>query len=256
MKSRQLGYGLCTVVLCGMLSWGNAVEVRAAHYNSISGPAFSSGDYIATIEEGTHSVYTSIESEEVLKEVSEGETYTIISDRGDGWLEIQAGDNIGYLSVEEEGVSVVEKAELEASEKEEATESTSDSLQQTDTSGSQRQELVNFALQFLGGRYRAGGNDPHSGVDCSGFTSYVMLHGAGVSMNRSSGGQAQQGVAVSADQMRPGDLVFYGNGSRVNHVAMYIGNGQVVHASTYKTGIKLSPWNYRAPVGIRNVLGD
>ena len=75
-------------------------------------------------------------------------------------------------------------------------------------------------------------------------------------MNRSSGGQAQQGVTVSADQMRPGDLVFYGNGSRVNHVAMYIGNGQVVHASTYKTGIKLSPWNYRAPVGIRNVLGD
>ena len=46
------------------------------------------------IEEGTHAVYTSIESEEVLKEVSEGETYTIISDRGDGWLEIQAGDNI------------------------------------------------------------------------------------------------------------------------------------------------------------------
>ena len=119
-----------------------------------------------------------------------------------------------------------------------------------------RTSIVTNALQYVGNPYVYGGNNPNTGVDCSGFTSYVMLHGAGVSMNRSSGGQAQQGVAVSADQMRPGDLVFYGNGSRVNHVAMYIGNGQVVHASTYKTGIKLSPWNYRAPVGIRNVLGD
>ncbi len=102
----------------------------------------------------------------------------------------------------------------------------------------------------------AGGSDPHTGADCSGFSSYVMRHGANVSIARSSGAQSQQGVDVSADQMRPGDLVFYGNGSRVNHVAVYIGNGQVVHASTERTGIKTSPWNYRTPVRIRNVMGD
>lgn len=117
-----------------------------------------------------------------------------------------------------------------------------------------RQNLVNYALQFVGGRYKAGGNDPHTGADCSGFTRYVMQYGAGVSLNRSSGSQATQGRTISANEMQPGDLIFYGNGSRVNHVAMYIGNGQIVHASTYSTGIKISQWNYRAPVRIASVL--
>ena len=120
---------------------------------------------------------------------------------------------------------------------------------------SKRQSVVNYALQFVGGPYRAGGNDPHTGADCSGFVKYVMQYGAGVSMNRSSVTQSTQGVAINANQMQPGDLIFYGNGSRINHVAMYIGNGQIVHASTYTTGIKISNWNYRTPVKITNVLG-
>ena len=121
---------------------------------------------------------------------------------------------------------------------------------------SARQNLVDYALQFVGGPYRAGGNDPHTGVDCSGFVRYVMQHGAGISMNRSSGSQATQGHAVNSSQMQPGDLLFYSGGSGINHVAMYIGDGMVVHASTYKTGVKTSPWNYRTPVKIVNVLGD
>ena len=101
-----------------------------------------------------------------------------------------------------------------------------------------------------------GGTDPHVGVDCSGFTRYVLQYGAGVTLNRSSRGQASQGVPVSADQMQPGDLLFYGGSvNSIDHVAMYIGNGQVVHASTERTGIKTSPWNYRTPVRITNVLG-
>ncbi|MCI9559380.1 peptidoglycan endopeptidase [Clostridiaceae bacterium] len=117
-----------------------------------------------------------------------------------------------------------------------------------------RQNLVNYALQFVGGPYRAGGNDPHTGADCSGFVKYVMENGAGISMNRSSSSQSTQGTPVSASQMQPGDLIFYGNGSRINHVALYIGNGQIVHASTYKTGIKISNWNYRTPVKITSVF--
>ena len=118
-----------------------------------------------------------------------------------------------------------------------------------------RQNLVNYALQFVGGPYRAGGNDPRTGVDCSGFMKFVMQNGAGIGMNRSSATQATQGKAISANQMQPGDLIFYGSGSHINHVAMYIGNGQIVHASTYKTGIKISNWNYRAPVKIVSMLG-
>ena len=115
---------------------------------------------------------------------------------------------------------------------------------------SARQNLVDYALQFVGGPYRAGGNDPHTGVDCSGFVRYVMQHGAGISMNRSSGSQATQGHAANSSQMQPGDLLFYSGGSGINHVAMYIGDGKIVHASTYATGIKISKWNYRNPVKI------
>ncbi len=115
---------------------------------------------------------------------------------------------------------------------------------------SARQNLVNYALQFVGKPYRSGGNDPHTGADCSGFVKYVMQHGAGITMNRTSSAQATQGRAISSSQMQPGDLIFYGNGSRVNHVAMFIGNGQIVHASTHKTGIKISKWNYREPLKI------
>lgn len=119
-----------------------------------------------------------------------------------------------------------------------------------EAAASARQNLVDYALQFVGGPYRAGGNDPHTGVDCSGFVRYVMQHGAGISMNRSSGSQATQGHAVNSSQMQPGDLLFYSGGSGINHVAMYIGDGKIVHASTYATGIKISKWNYRNPVKI------
>lgn len=120
---------------------------------------------------------------------------------------------------------------------------------------SARQNLVNYALQFVGGKYRAGGNDPHTGADCSGFVKYVMQHGAGISMNRSSVSQSTQGKQISAEEIQPGDLIFYGNGSSINHVAMYIGDGQIVHASTQKTGIKISKWNYRSPVKIVSMMG-
>lgn len=121
--------------------------------------------------------------------------------------------------------------------------------------GVARQNLVDYALQFVGGKYRTGGNDPHTGADCSGFVKYVMKHGAGIDMNRSSRSQATQGIAISADEIQPGDLVFYGNGSSINHVAMYIGDGKVVHASSIKTGIKVSHWTYRAPVKIISMMG-
>lgn len=119
-----------------------------------------------------------------------------------------------------------------------------------------RQKVVEFALSFVGGPYRYGGNDPRTGVDCSGFTRYVLSNAAGVHIARTSSAQAGEGVAINDVLMQPGDLLFYSGGGRINHVAMYIGGGKVVHASSVKTGIKISPWNYRTPVKIVNVLGD
>lgn len=250
MSVSQLRQKIRLAVLCGCFTALFSGQARA-EYNMINGPAMDAGTYVAAIEEGNPVIYVSMDSDEVLIEGKAGEYYQVLGDEGEGWLQIQVGDGIGYLS-SENGVSIVKQEELEASGGEDVTEMTANQQIADD----RRQNLVDFALQFLGCPYRDAGSDPRTGVDCSGFVRYVMQHGAGVSLNRSSRAQAGQGAAVSAEQMRPGDLVFYGSGSSINHVAMYIGEGQVVHASTYKTGVKVSPWTYRTPVRIMNVLGD
>jgi len=145
-----------------------------------------------------------------------------------------------------------EAAEAEADE-EEAEEELEAAIE---VENDLRSEIVTYALQFVGNRYKYGGTNPNTGVDCSGFTSYVMRHAAEVELPHSSGGQSRMGRQVSSSEMRPGDIICYGSGKRINHVALYIGNGQIVHASTEKTGIKVSRWNYRTPVRIVNVLGD
>ncbi len=121
---------------------------------------------------------------------------------------------------------------------------------------SRRSKIVNYALQFVGNPYVWGGTSLTKGADCSGFTMKVMQQ-FGVSLPHYSGSQAKMGKKVTSATMRPGDLIFYANsGGTINHVAMYIGNGQIVHAASRRSGIKISTWNYRTPVAIRNVLGD
>lgn len=114
--------------------------------------------------------------------------------------------------------------------------------------------VVNYALQFVGNPYVWGGTSLTNGADCSGFVQSVMSN-FGISLPRTSRAQAAAGTAVSSSQMQPGDLIFYADGSgTVNHVALYIGGGQVVHASSRRTGIRISTWNYRTPSAIRRVL--
>ena len=124
----------------------------------------------------------------------------------------------------------------------------------TSSNSYRRQQVVDYALQFVGGRYVYGGTDPNTGVDCSGFTRYIMANAASINLPHSSRGQSSYGREVTLDQMRPGDLLFYGSGSRINHVAMYIGDGKIVHASTERTGIKTSSYDYRKPVKIVSLL--
>lgn len=109
-----------------------------------------------------------------------------------------------------------------------------------------RQAVVAYAMQFLGNPYRYGGTSLTNGADCSGFTSSIYSN-FGVSTGRSSRDQASRGRSISVESAQPGDLIFYSSGGTINHVAMSIGNGQVIHASTAQTGIKISNMYYRTP---------
>lgn len=114
------------------------------------------------------------------------------------------------------------------------------------TASGSRQAVVSYALKFVGNPYVAGGTSLTNGADCSGFVQSVFRD-CGYKLPRSSREQAVSGREVSLDEIQAGDLLFYSNGGSINHVALYIGNGQVVHASTAKTGIKISSYNYRTP---------
>lgn len=117
------------------------------------------------------------------------------------------------------------------------------------------QAVANYALQFVGNPYVYGGTSLTNGADCSGFVLSIFAK-YGISMPRVAAAQATVGTSISADQLLPGDLIFYGKGGYINHVAIYIGGGQVIHASTERTGIKISNYNYRTPVKYVRVLQD
>lgn len=105
--------------------------------------------------------------------------------------------------------------------------------------------IANYALQFVGNPYVYGGTSLTNGADCSGFTQSVHKH-FGISIPRSSSAQANGGKGVSLGAIQAGDIIYYGG-----HVGIYIGNGKIVHASTAKTGIKVSSYTYRTPICAR-----
>ena len=125
----------------------------------------------------------------------------------------------------------------------------------SDGTSSQREAIVNYALQFVGNPYVWGGTSLTSGADCSGFTQSVMADN-GISISRTAGQQSQGGTSVDLSEIQPGDLLFYeGSGDYgIGHVSMYIGNGQVVHASNSTDGIIVSDINYRTPVSAKSYI--
>ena len=113
------------------------------------------------------------------------------------------------------------------------------------------QKIADFALQFVGNPYVWGGTSLTSGADCSGFVQSVYRN-FGISLPRVAADQAQAGTRVSLEQLQTGDLIFYADGGAIYHVVLYLGNGQVVHASSAATGIKISPVNWQNAVwGVR-----
>ncbi len=189
-------------------------------------------------------------------QIVRNERYPVVAQL-DGWVEIELD------SVDEDDGSTADKAYISTRDNNvEVRYALNEAIKFSPTeiaanqAASRRSQIVNYAVQFVGNPYVWGGTSLTNGADCSGFTMQIMRK-FGVSLPHYSGSQAQAGKAVKSGDMRPGDLIFYaGSNGKVNHVALYIGNGQIVHAASRKSGIKISTWNYRSPVAIRNVLGD
>ena len=186
--------------------------------------------------------------------ITKDQRYNVINQL-DGWvqLELDTGDDEdseqgAYVSTRDNNVSVT-YALQEAVEYKPAVEA-------ANAAAAFRNQIVNYACQFVGNRYVWGGTSLTNGCDCSGFTQSVLKH-FGISIPRVSRDQARSGVKVDSSSMRPGDLIFYANRKgTINHVGMYIGNGQVVNAASTRSGIRIYRWNYRTPVAIRDVIGN
>ena len=151
------------------------------------------------------------------------------------------------------------KAEAEAAKKKAAATSTSKKTSANDkytgpaavkSSGgsAEGRAVADYGLQFVGNPYVYGGTSLTNGADCSGFVQQVYKH-FGYSLPRSSSEQRSAGREVSYSEAQPGDLICY-----AGHVAIYIGNGQIVHASTPSTGIKVGTATYRTILSVRRIV--
>ena len=126
------------------------------------------------------------------------------------------------------------------------------------TSGTTGTAIVEYAKQYLGYKYVSGGASPSKGFDCSGFTQYVYKH-FGISVNRTSGAQINNGIAVQKSDLQPGDLVVFNNdaNTKIGHVGIYIGDGNFIHASNPSDGVKIttltSGYYHQRYVGARRV---
>ena len=162
-----------------------------------------------------------------------------------GWSRVKINNVEGYIST-----SLLSDSKQETSRGQSTSRRTSSTKTTTNTasqkattetttvpSSGNGSSIVATAKKYLGYNYTYGGSSPSTGFDCSGFTSYVFKQ-HGISLNRTAAGQYSNGVAVSRANLQPGDLVMFGK-SGINHVAIYIGGGKIIHASTPSTGVRI-----------------
>ena len=222
---------------------------------------------------------------DVITLIGQGQTLDILEET-DGWYKVNTEDGEGYISADFADVEDVypeavsraqeeaEEAAAEASRKaeEEAAKAASNAAAGTaGASGSKKksggsgalntytgssgsgsasgQAVANYALQFVGNPYVWGGSSLTNGTDCSGFTMAVYAN-FGVSLPHYTGSQEHSGTAVnSLEEAQPGDLILYSG-----HVAIYLGNNQIVHASNPRYGITTGTATYRNIVAIRRIF--
>ena len=162
----------------------------------------------------------------------------------DGWVKINVDSDEGYVSSDYVSIAT----ELPKAQ-------TMTEVRYGQGVSDVRVSLVSYATQFVGNPYVWGGTSLTRGADCSGFVLSVFAN-YGISLPHSSKAQANCGTKIAASDAQTGDLFFYGNGSSINHVAIYIGGGRVVHASSPKSGIKISGAYYRTPVKVVRVINN
>lgn len=180
---------------------------------------------------------------EVITLVPRGEELEVASVEGD-WVKVYLDDEEVFVSAEYVKVS----SEL-------GTAITMTELLYGQGVSDIRVDVCQYAKEFLGNPYVWGGTSLTKGADCSGYVMSIFKK-YGVSLPHSSVAQANCGTTIKVSEAKPGDLVFYGNGRSINHVAIYIGNGQVIHASSPKTGIRISNVSYRSPIKAVRILYD
>ncbi len=180
---------------------------------------------------------------EVITLVPRGEELEVSAVEGD-WVKVFLDDDEVFVSAEYVEVS----AEL-------GTAVTMSELLYGQGISDVRVDICQYAKEFIGNPYVWGGTSLTKGTDCSGFVMSVFKK-YGVKLPRNSRAQAGCGTTIKVSEAKPGDLIFYAKGKTINHVAIYIGNGQVVHASSPKTGIKISNVSYRSPFKAVRILYD
>ena len=210
---------------------------------------------------------------EVITLVPEGDDLTVLDESKDGWAKVSVDEGKGYVSTEytyaesaaeEKARLQKEKEEREAADRaaqkaESASQTTSSGSSQSQSSDSSVQDsssasstgsaVASYAGQFVGNPYVYGGTSLTNGTDCSGFVMSVYAH-LGVSLPHSSSALRSVVYGVSTSNMQPGDIVCYSG-----HVAIYVGNNTIVHASNARDGIKYtSPANYRTILAVRRIF--
>lgn len=225
--------------------------------------------YCATVEVPALNVRQEQSTEsECIGSVTGGQELDVLGET-DEWVEIQySDDTVGYVAKEfvevgwnyptamtlEEEQAMIEAALAEKAAKSAQTTSRSSEIAvlppvNTSAEGlALGQQIASYACQFVGNPYVYGGSSLTNGTDCSGFTMAVYAQ-FGYSLSHSSAVQMSQGTAVSLDAVQPGDIICYSG-----HVGLYIGGGQIVHASTESTGIIISNMYYTSPIGARRIV--
>ncbi len=180
---------------------------------------------------------------EVITLVPNGEELEVVDVEGD-WVRVFLDDDEVFVSAEYVEVS----SEL-------GTAVTMTELLYGQGVSDVRVDLCQYAKEFLGNPYVWGGTSLTNGADCSGYVMSIYKK-YGVNLPHSSRAQANCGTTIKVSEAKPGDLIFYGKGSTINHVGIYIGGGQVIHASSPKTGIRISNVSYRSPFKAVRILQD
>lgn len=190
--------------------------------------------------------------------IYEGETFEIVETL-DNYYGILLNEN-EVVYIEKEYIQVEKEEPIKEVVKEEKKEEIKTPVKQeiakTEVKKSKGEEVVAYAKKFIGTPYVSGGNSLITGVDCSGFTQQVFLN-FNVKLDRRSRDQyANNGTAVKKSDLKPGDLVFYGYSS-VTHVAIYIGNEQIIHSPVPGQTVSIAPLWQRgdAPIiGYKRVI--